>query len=75
MRRRGRCRVCDIRGGNPCSGGVVSEMSMNVWVPNKFAVASTMKVEVIALVQSGTMLLHKAVVVAARGSQVPILQG
>ena len=50
-------------------------MSMNVWVPNKFAVASTMKVEVIALVQSGTMLLHKAVVVAARGSQVPILQG
>lgn len=35
----------------------------------------TRKVEVIALVQSGTMLLHKAVVVAARGSQVPILQG
>lgn len=48
---------------------------MNVWVPNKFAVASTMKVGVTALVQSGTMLLHKAVVVAARGSQVPILQG
>ena len=34
----------------------------------------TRKVEVTALVQSGTMLLHKAVVVAARGSEVPILQ-
>ena len=35
----------------------------------------TRKVEVTALVQSGTMLLHKAVAVVAQGSEVPILQG
>ena len=35
----------------------------------------TKKLEAVALVQAGTALLHKAVVLAARGSQVPILGG
>ena len=35
----------------------------------------TRKLQATALVQPGTGLLHKAVVVAARGSQFPILQG
>ena len=34
----------------------------------------TKKLEAVALVQPGTGLLHKAVVLAARGSQVPILR-
>ncbi len=34
----------------------------------------TRKLEAVALVQPGTGLLHRAVVVAARGSQVPIVR-
>ena len=40
----------------------------------KAGIERTRKVEVIVLVQPDTGLLHKAVVLAARGSQVPILR-
>jgi len=40
----------------------------------KAGIERTKKLDAVALVQPGTGLLHKAVVLAARGSQVPILR-